>query len=194
MLLEPRFTAETFADFLNIPKQRNLLRKHLRLKFIELLNRDQAAQKKSIHQKDIITPLGKYKARKARQLLTSVSNKFERYDETSLDMVTPRRMLLAGSTSKGRNLSNNPNHEVQSNQLAIQNGNQSLKNHQQPIHIDTVSNQVHPPQMSRPTAGSIGSNKDPNNGKNNSHLNEGKSTGTRKNVQDKDNLSQVSTF
>merc|ERR1711976_673420 len=98
MLLEPRFTAETFADFLNIPKNRNLLRKHLRHKFLELLNRNQQHQKSQIHSRDIISPITKFKPKKVKQYL--ISNKFEKYDELTLDLVCPRQLMIVSQNHR----------------------------------------------------------------------------------------------
>lgn len=98
MLLEPRFTAETFADFLNIPKNRNLLRKHLRHKFLELLNRSQQQQKSQIHSRDIISPITKFKPKKVKQYL--ISNKFEKYDELTLDLVCPRQLMIVSQNHR----------------------------------------------------------------------------------------------
>jgi len=67
LVLEPRFNHESLSNLLNIPKQKNLLRKHLKMKFNELLSEEALLKKSLKNNKDQLNHVNKYKPRKIRQ-------------------------------------------------------------------------------------------------------------------------------
>lgn len=103
LVLEPRFDSEAFSNLLNIPKQKNLLRRHLRLKFDDLLTNEAKYKKSQVHPKDIITHISKYKPRKVRQLLISEIPKSDKEDIGLTCLVCPRplsNLNSEGSTTQ----------------------------------------------------------------------------------------------
>ena len=108
ILLEPRFTSETLADLLNIPKSKNLLRRHLRIKFQELLTPEQAdAKVKASRSKDVLSHTSKYKPRKVQQMLVTSLPKSVQGDIGLSTHVCPRRIMSsANSTTLPRKGSN----------------------------------------------------------------------------------------
>lgn len=106
ILLEPRFTSETLADLLNIPKSKKLLRRHLRIKFQELLTADQADSKNKLYSKDVLSHSTKYKPRKVQQMLVTSLPKNVQCDIGLSTHVCPRRILSSpNSTTLPRNAS-----------------------------------------------------------------------------------------
>ena len=79
-------------DLLNIPKSKKLLRKHLRIKFRELLTKDQASSKERLYSKDILSHNTKFKPRRIQQILLAQLPKQHQCDIGLSTHVCPRRI------------------------------------------------------------------------------------------------------
>merc|ERR1712176_75023 len=125
IILEPRFSAETLADYLLIPKNKNLLRKHLKIKFQELLSKNQQLMKNQVLKSDIILPKTKFKPKKARYFLLPQFHDGQRiYYPCSLDLCCPWK-IVGGATKANEVASPVSEATVEKNQLNNNNNRKS---------------------------------------------------------------------
>ncbi|KAI3381327.1 hypothetical protein SNEBB_009302 [Seison nebaliae] len=82
MILEPRFTGETFAKILNIPHSKSLIRRHLTQNFHSLIGKEALLRKQHV---DCLNPITKIKIHKRNTLFSKRSISANQYVDEIID-------------------------------------------------------------------------------------------------------------